>query len=90
MESNLKTIDTAPKDGTIIICFRSSEFQIWQGKSLVVCAWYDDLECFTWPDDDFYNEYDSNKFWELVEAGSYHDNSFTHWMPLPKEPLNEG
>lgn len=65
-------IETAPKDGTDILCSFSGAVSIafWDVKA---------------PDEYYYNQRSKTPQW-LSHEGSYLGEEPTHWMPLPKPP----
>jgi len=69
--NNWQKIETAPKDGTLIL--------MWNGDEQQVCSWYCPgvlTERYFWAHGDILDDYNSKQ--ELYGP--------THWMPLPPPP----
>lgn len=78
-------IETAPKDGTIIMAYRdAASFGVME--TVVFCRWWEQESAWTWPSEPF-DVFDEEQILSYFEEGDfYRDTHFTHWMPLPKHP----
>lgn len=74
-----QTIDTAPRDGTIVLLFGPWSGQIsgYGNTPRIDIGYYRDGK----------SEFVGNDWWELITGDGYVAwMTPTHWMPLPKEP----
>lgn len=65
-------ISTAPKDGTKILV---------TDANTIGCE-----ECVFWDDDPQASQNSIGWQWATDDGPSYHEERFTHWMPLPEPP----
>ena len=70
-----RTIDTAPKDGTVVLIFAAGETG--SNNQTVKMAYWDDTDGWTEALGDGYAE-----SW----SGTIGNWGVTHWMPLPEPP----
>ena len=82
--SDWQPIETAPKDGTAILVWCPGTVDSVHVSKLMVAVWDPD----EWNADDVrgafrYNRYDSGVYGVLDW-----DDEPTHWMPLPKPPVD--
>lgn len=88
-----QSIETAPKDGTWLMLWRTPEPESspMHSNPLILARWSMEYEEFVWPD----SPYDAFTPWgrqisdAIVEDGRriFGSVDFTHWMPLPAAPL---
>jgi len=78
-------IETAPKDGTPVLAYRSPS-TYGTRSPLVFVAWHDESQAWIWPDDT-YDPYVRDSYDDAFNEGSeFADTSFSHWMPIPSQP----
>lgn len=86
-QNEWQPIETAPKDGTIILVFYKNEL----GKGRITRAsWFglDEIESWEDPDQSEPDWYERSEVYEELEDGMISPvlGEPTHWMPLPKAP----
>ena len=74
VESQWKTIETAPKDGSYILLYRPvkdhrQRSEVKEGK---------------------FHRYGMKDTWRVMSGGIWDIDAPTHWMPLPRPPKTEG
>ena len=89
-------IESAPKDGTWLALWRTPEPEdsCMQSEPFIIARWREDDQAFAWPDEVF----DAFTLWgrdtanAIVNEGEriYFADDFTHWMPLPQPPKEQG
>lgn len=63
-------IETAPRDGTDILV-------VWNAGGIqMVVGWDEDAEATI----------NGRWAWATLDGPNYHENAFSHWMPLPEPP----
>lgn len=80
-------IETAPKDGSIILAYRPPA-KHWRGERLIAVIWNDEMGEWIWPEEP-HDEYSIVAYHKAVDDGdTCSSNRFTHWRPLPVPPLS--
>ena len=86
-QNEWQPIDTAPKDGAIILVLYKNELK---KNRIVRASWFDtdDIEQWEDPDQSEPGWYERSEVYEELEDGMVSPvmGEPTHWMPLPKTP----
>lgn len=89
MNNKWEPIESAPKDGRIILVFYKNE--LGNGR-IVRASWFcdDDIEQWENPDQSEPDWYERSEVYEELEDGMVSPvmGHPTHWMPLPPPPTN--
>ena len=92
--SEWEQIATAPKDGTWIIAYRPRPAIAGYLDRVVVVRWDTEVSAWVWPnqpfdiyEEDFDERLNSHSFADRIDP--FEDRAFTHWLPIPKDPLRE-
>jgi hypothetical protein len=91
-----QSIATAPKDDTWLMLWRTPEpfGSVMQSDPFIIARWSEEYEEFVWPDSPFdpFTPHGRAIANAIVDEGRriFETDDFTHWMPLPAAPLQQG
>lgn len=73
-------IETAPKDGSIVVLWRPQPEAPCRGSSRIIAKWNDEANAWIWPEESAVDIEFSDSGWE-ADGGFWSSSKFTHWMP---------